>query len=163
MADNIKIFSENIKKYREKIGYTQRELARRIGATPTSVSAYEKGTKNPSLGMAVAIAKALLISVDTLCGLKCDPVIDSVADAINAIMTIEEKARADIVQVPDESAEGGLRPAVRFQDDRISAFLTGWDAVRTKHNRNIIDTELYFAWIEKQLRDHADEKLEARF
>ncbi len=159
MSDNIRLFSENIKKYREKLGITQKELAKRIGATPTSVSAYEKGTKNPSLGMAVLLAKALFVSIDTLCGLKCNPAIESVADVLKGIMTLEEKIPAAIVPVPDESAEGGTRPALCFKDSRVSRFLAGWDVVRTKHNRNIIDTELYFAWIEKQLRDNEDQKL----
>ncbi len=60
--------SKRIKKLRLENGLTQRQLAKMANTTPTSVSAYEKGQKTPSIEVLCNIANALETSVDWLCG-----------------------------------------------------------------------------------------------
>jgi len=43
------IVAVNIKKYREKLGFTQEVLAERCGLTPQFIAAIEVGIKKPSL------------------------------------------------------------------------------------------------------------------
>ena len=60
--------SKRIKELRQKKDLTQRQLAKMANTTPTSVSAYEKGQKTPSIEVLCNIANALETSVDWLCG-----------------------------------------------------------------------------------------------
>ena len=60
--------AKRIKKLRLENGLTQRQLAKMANTTPTSVSAYEKGQKTPSIEVLCNIANALETSVDWLCG-----------------------------------------------------------------------------------------------
>jgi len=64
----IEKFGGKLKKARETIGISQKELAARIKVTPTTISAYEKRKKFPTLENAAAIANELNVSIDELCG-----------------------------------------------------------------------------------------------
>jgi putative transcriptional regulator len=55
-----------IKEYRAKYDLTQAELARRVGARRETISFLEKGEYNPSLKLAVKIARELQVSVEEL-------------------------------------------------------------------------------------------------
>jgi len=57
---------DRIKKYREKIGLSQSELARRIGVKPQAVQAWETGKNGPSRKRGQAIAKELRITEEEL-------------------------------------------------------------------------------------------------
>ena len=60
--------SKRMKELRQKKNLTQRQLAKMANTTPTSVSAYEKWQKTPSIEVLCNIANALETSVDWLCG-----------------------------------------------------------------------------------------------
>jgi DNA-binding XRE family transcriptional regulator len=52
---------------RQKYGMTQAELARRCGLSKTSINSLERGrVSDPRLSVAVAIADALYLPLDTL-------------------------------------------------------------------------------------------------
>lgn len=55
-----------IKEVRQKIGITQEELANRVGVRRETIVFLEQGKYNPSLGLALNIAKELKISVDKI-------------------------------------------------------------------------------------------------
>lgn len=63
---------ENIKSFREKRGLTQREVANDLFVTVQMISGIETGIKQPSLNMALALAKYFDTDVETLAGLKTD-------------------------------------------------------------------------------------------
>lgn len=66
-----KILPRNIKKYREKLGLSQDQLARKAGIPYSTYIKIESGyTLNPSIQAVVNIAQALGISMDDLLGLK---------------------------------------------------------------------------------------------
>ena len=50
---------ENIRHYREKIGISQSELARRIGKTPGAISQYEAGVNVPRMPIVEKMADVL--------------------------------------------------------------------------------------------------------
>lgn len=55
----LEAFARNLRELREQAGMSQKSLAEKVGVTPTTISAYEKNIKNPSLENALAIADAL--------------------------------------------------------------------------------------------------------
>ena len=55
-----------IKEYREKAGYKQSELAELVGARRETIVHLENGRYNPSLKLAMDIAKVFNVSVEDL-------------------------------------------------------------------------------------------------
>lgn len=63
-----KLFGKRIKKYRERVGYSQEALAEQVNRSSIFISYIERGEKSPSLDTLVKLANALNISVDLLLG-----------------------------------------------------------------------------------------------
>lgn len=61
---------ERIKDLREKAGYSQAELARRLDVTRSSVNAWEMGLSAPTTQYVVALAKLFHVSADYLLGIE---------------------------------------------------------------------------------------------
>ena len=59
---------EKLKEERNKKGVTEAEVARALGVTQGAISRFENGTKNPSTGTLVALAKYYNVSLDYLVG-----------------------------------------------------------------------------------------------
>lgn len=70
--DEKNIFAVRIKEARQKNDISQAELSRRTGIAPATLSSYEiaENPKNPPIDKVIAIAKALNVSIDWLCGLE---------------------------------------------------------------------------------------------
>lgn len=60
------MLAENLKKAREKKGFSQEELAKSAGTTQQAYSLFELGLKVPSVPTLVLLAKKLETSVDEL-------------------------------------------------------------------------------------------------
>lgn len=60
---DIKATAKNIKKYRMENGYTQKQLAEKIGKAHITVKRYESGHLSPSPYAAVIIARVLGVSM----------------------------------------------------------------------------------------------------
>lgn len=60
------IFKTKIKKYREKFGYTQNQLAELVGARRETIVHLENGRYNPSLKLAMDIAKVFQVRVEDI-------------------------------------------------------------------------------------------------
>ena len=65
-------FAKNIKNLRKEFGMTQTQLANKIFVNKSMVSAYEKGTRLPSLDSLISLSKTLNVSIDYLLGIKVD-------------------------------------------------------------------------------------------
>ena len=66
-----KIVAANVKKYRQKSGLSQDQLARKAGIPYSTYLKIESGyTPNPSIQAVVSIADALGVSIDELVGRK---------------------------------------------------------------------------------------------
>jgi transcriptional regulator with XRE-family HTH domain len=61
-------FGARIIEIRKEKGMSQDQLAKALGATPTTVGRYERDEVKPSIEMAVKIAEALDVSLDYLTG-----------------------------------------------------------------------------------------------
>jgi transcriptional regulator with XRE-family HTH domain len=61
---------ERLARLRKERGYTQVELAEKIGIVQTIISDYEKDRFRPTAEMIIRLAQALEVSTDELLGLK---------------------------------------------------------------------------------------------
>ena len=59
-----------IKKERERLGWSQTELAKQLGTEPSHVCHWESGRREPSIGNFSSIASVLGVSLDYLIGRK---------------------------------------------------------------------------------------------
>lgn len=62
-------FGNTLKTLRRKEGYTQAQLAQKLGLTKSVISAYETGLRLPSYDVLIHIAKIFHVSTDYLLGL----------------------------------------------------------------------------------------------
>ena len=64
------MIAEKIKRLREARGWTQAELARRLGVTRNGVNSWEQGLSMPSPACLVELAKVFSVSTDYLLGVE---------------------------------------------------------------------------------------------
>ena len=86
------MLGEQIKRCREKRGFTQEQLAEKIGVSIETISSIERGIKMPRLQNFVAIANQLGVSADELLQDELD--FGFIAEA-NALSKKLELSRAD--------------------------------------------------------------------
>ena len=65
------LFGRQLRAARERLGLSQRELARRVRMTGPGISGYETGTRMPPLDVALDLAKICGISLDALTAGPC--------------------------------------------------------------------------------------------
>lgn len=61
-------FSERLKSLRKDFQYTQKILEEITGIARSTISAYELGTRNPSVDNLITLARVFRVSIDYLCG-----------------------------------------------------------------------------------------------
>ncbi len=61
---------ENLKALRKRNGFTQTELAERVGTSERSIKYFEAGLRNPSLTTLIRLAENLNCSLDEIVGRK---------------------------------------------------------------------------------------------
>jgi len=130
---------KRIAESRRNAGFTQEELANRLGVTPQALSKWEKGASSPDLEMLTSLCDILGISADYLVGKKRKTIVENgnlhLQDEIwkhlrdgyeplelvlgSDVMPVfmEKDFREEIVRVRVELAkEGILMPLVRIRD-----------------------------------------------
>jgi transcriptional regulator with XRE-family HTH domain len=63
--DQLKLFGRRVRAVRKAAKLTQEQAAEKAGITANFLGYVERGTKQPSLNMIFALAKALSVSVET--------------------------------------------------------------------------------------------------
>lgn len=81
------MIGDKIKKLRENYGWTQNELAKKLGLTRSSVNAWEMGLSVPSTQYVVELANLFKVSTDYLLGLDSKILLD-ISDLANDEKTI---------------------------------------------------------------------------
>ena len=69
MEDLSKTIGTRIREKREKAGISQKDLAEKVGVTPSAINQYENGTKKPSTDILAKIAVEIDTSSDYLLGI----------------------------------------------------------------------------------------------
>jgi transcriptional regulator with XRE-family HTH domain len=90
-AVSVNVTGLRIKEKREALGLSQKELAEKVGVTPSAINQYEAGSKNPSSEILKGIAIALSTETDYLFGIKEDE--DEIAVAFRDLGKLSEKDR----------------------------------------------------------------------
>lgn len=112
--------ADNIKKYRRKLGLTQKQLAERMDVVPSLVTMYETGKRNPKPEMIVKFANALEIQPDKL-----------LDGAYNEIFKDEWRSKDEKIIVDKFIAGGGIDAYTEF------ARLT-WDVKQIQDEQKLI-------------------------
>lgn len=88
-----------LRELRESRRFSQKTLAARLGCSPSLVSSYEKGERQPSLAMLVALADIYRVPTDYLLGRRgANPELDLAClsqQEIEALRVIVEAMRRD--------------------------------------------------------------------
>ena len=63
-------FGQRMSKFRNKAGYSQRDLAKETGISQRMIAYYEKQTQHPPTHLLPVLAEALGVSADELLGIK---------------------------------------------------------------------------------------------
>ena len=63
-------FGENLRKAREKCGFTQEQLAHTLNISPSTVGMYEQGRREPDLDTLAKISEKLFTPITTLLGIE---------------------------------------------------------------------------------------------
>lgn len=95
------VIADRIKLLREQNGYTQTELAKKLGITRSSVNAWEMGISIPSTQYLVEISSIFKVSTDYLLGINETATIsvsglsDSDIELIHTVINHLRKAKSD--------------------------------------------------------------------
>ncbi len=125
MMYNKEILSKRIKELRQEKNLTQRQLAEKANTTATSISAYEKGQKTPSIEVLCNIANALEASVDWLCGNLTS---EGTYTFLGAIITLVQRGGQleDIINFMVQYAKmSELLSADKISQDMFDSWLAG--------------------------------------
>lgn len=82
-------YRDRMKKARLELGYTQSELGTMAGVDKTSICAYEKGTRTPTLETFVALSHALNLEPNYLLGQDV-PIVAEEDDEYRMSMAIDD-------------------------------------------------------------------------
>lgn len=89
---------KRIREYRTKAGFTQQQLADKIGVKLNTVAIYESGRSLPSIAVLMKVSQALNVSVDTLLGNS--PFEHGISD--DALIALLKEARIGLVEDNEE-------------------------------------------------------------
>ncbi len=158
--DELSIFSERLKEIRTEMDISQRKMAELVGCTPATLSAYEKGTKKPSLEIAKNIADKCKVSLDYLCGLSESKHIagkpKTYADAFRVLV---EADKAIMFKIFREEYYLVLCSTNTVVQD----FLEAWGDMLTMYHKGTITEKLYSLWVQDKLKEYEDFKLHDEF
>jgi len=156
-----------IKKLRKSLQMTQKDFSSFVGCTAATLSAYENGSKSPSLEIVKNIAEKCNVSIDWLCGLSdkktSSNIPKTLADIFEMLFLIQEYSdiriydHKDIVFIHDRDnvltnfGESTIH-AIGFQPFSIDSFMENWQKMYNMYLSEKIDEEVYSLWKEKTLK-----------
>ena len=100
-----------LREVRKAAGLTLKELGDRIGVTEGTVSHYEKGTREPSKGVLMALAEVLNVSTDYLLGIEEKPLgmSDFTFAMHNAESDLSDRDKEILLGMANQLAEANRR------------------------------------------------------
>ena len=150
---NKEILSKRIKELRQEKNLTQRQLAEKANTTATSISAYEKGQKTPSIEVLCNIATVLETSVDWLCGNEVSKPICTYADIIKSLLSALADIDFIIIDCEDDfeyrfgEIDGTF---IDIRDKVIEQFLKEYRKMKSVHDEGIINDDMLNSWLDGQ-------------
>lgn len=159
------ILGTRLKQLRSQLNMSQAEFAEYIGISASTLSAYEIGAKNPSIGIFKIIAEKCNVSIDWLCGLSenrnINNRIENYADIykmlfdISMAIDINFSSHEENITIygNDFNAIPHIEPreitTLYFDDEKLITFISEWQKMHNLHKSKIIDDDVYNLWKEK--------------
>lgn len=116
-------FGERLKTARLNAGYTQEQLANKIGVAKSTLTGYEKGNREPDVFKIKALAAALNVTGDYLLG---------TGEALETQKTPAEIGEGDERQ---QKIERIMRTVEKFDLEQLEAFERLVDSILDFHNK----------------------------
>lgn len=171
------VMGTRIRELRTLFNMNQKDFSKLVGCTAATLSAYENGSKSPSLEIIKSIAEKCSVSIDWLCGLTSkrasnDDLV-TFADLFRLIVRISnytmEGQRWDVLYV-DSSDNSNIfseqHPAyaiMRTTNADVLNFFKDWEKMYELYNAGTIDNHLYSLWINDKISCYEDMALELPF
>lgn len=153
-----------IKALRSTLNLTQRQFAEKVGCTAATLSAYENGSKSPSLEIVKNIAVKCNVSIDWLVGLidhdTNQSEIETYSDIIEMLFKIDEAMRKRNLALKIYTKETELGYGISYlafseagldPESNFNQFLNEWARMRKLYETLVIDIDVYELWQEKTL------------
>lgn len=160
------VLALRIKELRKSLNMTQKDFSAHVGCTAATLSAYENGSKSPSLEIIKSIAAKCNVSIDWLCGLSdkktSSNIPHTLADIFEMLFLIQEYSdiriynHKDVVYIRNADnlltnfGESTIH-AMGFQPFDIDSFMEDWQKMYEMYQSEKIDEEVYALWKEKTL------------
>ena len=153
---NSEKFGENMLLLRKSKGFSLKELSEKTKVTPTALSNYEKGSREPTISTACAIADALGVTINDLCGYvnetKSNP---PTYGEIYLLVCNLAKCTSSDLSVKDVydgySAQDEREVSFAFHNKKLIESIVRFIDVYKLQKNGTIDSELLDAWIDKEL------------
>lgn len=159
------MFPTRLKEIRQNLNMTQKDFGEYVGLTQATLSAYEKGGKNPSLENVKTIAEKCEISIDWLCGLDTSKYalkkkLTMKEFAILLIRILDYSEEAYACRIIDPEYNGPLDfscvpdnkwALILDDDDDLEKFLEGYTKMVLLLKDNTIDRVLFDSWLDGAL------------
>lgn len=107
-------FSERLKTLRKEAGFTQVNVAEKLGISQPAYASWERGVKKPTQDNLVKIAQVLNVSVDYLVG--------NSEEKTDDLDNIELLFRMNSRDLTDEEKEIFKKELIEFMEERKKAF-----------------------------------------
>lgn len=159
----LSVFAERLRNLRNELGISQTEFVDGIGITASSLSAYEKNSKIPSIGVVKKIAEKYNVSIDWLCGLSEDKQINqeikTYSDLFKVLRKINNVSKnfCEFESEYNNSYTGeyqDLCGVVVFNDRFMTDMLGDWNKMLKLYRNNAIDNDILKLWEEKTINKY---------
>lgn len=169
MNSNPAHIGERIKAARKAVGFSQTELANRLGKTLRTIQKYESGEIEPSIAMINTIAKELNVSPADLIGYQRPNIeLNSVADILAVLYQLNKKVglRFEVdVKKPPQHEEWSC--SLRFDGSNKDAEINADLCLLLEdfaHQRDMVesycsDPGSFDAWLDRNLAYYAEARL----
>ena len=149
------VFSQNFASLRAAKGITKKKMADMLDISPTTVTAYEEGTKSPTLFTASRIARVFNVSLDWLCGITVKEETQGTYSEILSYMFKLSRLTDTAVDVESDAFScDGHSGVLKFYDRVLVEFMKEWRHIKPLVDSHTIDDSLYDPWIAQKLRDY---------
>ena len=111
-------FSERLKKLRKDSGFTQVDVAEKLGISQPAYASWERGVKKPTQENLVKIAQILNVSVDYLVG--------NSQETLDELDNIELLFRMNSKGLSEEEKEIFKKELIEFMEERKKYFKNKW-------------------------------------
>ena len=146
------ILAIRIKELRNSMKMTQKDFSAFVGCTAATLSAYENGSKSPSLEIIKGIAEKCNVSIDWLCGLSKkmnnSDKLKTYSDVINLFVKSEFALHFHVTPL-----------SIKITDSVMQCFFEDWSKTLPLYRDGTIDEKLYKLWITDKIREFEDVRI----